>query len=67
MQCIVTVKLEKNPEHDPKNKKTGPCPVDATNACTDITGAHHSILFDGTIAEAQEWFSDYHITRVEYV
>jgi hypothetical protein len=63
--CIVTVKLPRNPEHDPANKISGSCPVNG-QFCTDITGAHHSFL---EVADAEtarkKWEGKYHITRIE--
>jgi hypothetical protein len=48
---IVTVRmLQKNPEHDPRGKKTGPCPV--SGHCTDVTGEHHSFLLEADDEEA---------------
>ncbi len=41
---LVTVKLPRNRLHDPRNKKEGECPVNTDYACTDITGAHHSVI-----------------------
>lgn len=40
---IVTVKLPRNPDHDPYSKVTGPCPANGLK-CTDVTGEHHSFL-----------------------
>jgi hypothetical protein len=68
MAYIVTVKLPKNKEHDPKNKKTDVCPVSSDYAeCTDATGEHHSFLAYGNSAEeVRDVFkSYYHVTRVE--
>jgi len=65
---IVTVKLKLDVEHDPKNKKTGPCPITG-NPCTDVTGAHHSFLVAAETKEdardkaRSDGFS--HITRIE--
>jgi hypothetical protein len=67
---IVTVKLAKNPEHNPRDKKTGPCPVSG-KPCTDVTGEHHTFIF---VAEGEGWTVEgvrelyegiYHVTRVE--
>ena len=69
---IVTVKLPKNPAHNPREKKTGVCPVN-TGICTDVTGEHHSYLDTSSISmddaerrakEVLEWG---HITRIEEV
>jgi hypothetical protein len=39
---IVTVKLPRNPTHDPAHKKTGECQF--SPHCTDLTGQHHSFV-----------------------
>ena len=61
---LVTIKLPKNPEHDPQNKVTGPCVV--SDSCTDATGEHHTVLMytDEAIAIMK---AQYHITRIEEV
>jgi len=43
MFVVVTAKLPRNPEHDPRNKVTGPCPVNGFR-CTDATGEHHTMM-----------------------
>lgn len=60
---LVTVKLPKNPDHNPRDKKTGICAVSAR--CTDVTGEHHTVYAkDYEAVEALlEKFG--HITRVE--
>lgn len=69
---IVTVKLPKNPSHNPHRKVVGKCPVSNTN-CTDITGEHHSLQIEaatGGDAEYQvhrKYGADMHITRIEAV
>lgn len=61
---LVTIKLPRNPDHDPRNKKTGPCP--ASTECTDSTGEHHTVLLETDRLElALARFS--HVTRVERV
>lgn len=64
----VTVKLPKNPEHDPRDKKTGTCPVSGL-PCDDVTGEHHTFVMRGnweTPKQVREHCRDvYHITRVE--
>jgi hypothetical protein len=63
---IVTVKLPKNPEHDPRNKKTGEC--DFSAECTDVTGEHHSFIAYGVSAtQVIGHLGGYHITRIEKV
>lgn len=42
-QFLVTVKIPRNPAHDPFNKIAGTCPVSGAH-CTDITGQHHTLL-----------------------
>lgn len=50
MNYIVTVRmLEKNPDHDPRSKQSGRCPV--SGYCTDVTGEHHSYLLTGVSGE----------------
>jgi hypothetical protein len=77
MNFLVTVRLPKNSDHNPRAKKTGPCPVNG-KPCTDVTGEHHTFLVDldghtlhgGKMdAEAvREIYQDiYHVTRVETV
>lgn len=67
---IVTVKIPKNPEHNPREKKTGPCPVNG-KPCTDVTGEHHTLLFlserpETTAEDVRAYYqADYHVTRVE--
>jgi hypothetical protein len=77
----VTVRLEKNPAHDPKNKKTGPCPLNALtkHLCDDVTGEHHTLLHSGgdksTVESVRALYESmgnametvYHVTRVEEV
>lgn len=63
---IVTIKLERDPDHDPRNKVTGKCPASG-GMCTDVTGEHHTLLarnhieFDSILAKFP------HVTRVEDV
>lgn len=72
---VITVKLDKNPAHDPRNKVTGICPLAHPSLpaqCTDVTGEHHSYVMgtDGMTLndikldlEAQ----GIHVTRIEEV
>lgn len=67
---IVTVKLPRNPNHDPHNKVIGTCPINADVICTDVTGEHHSFIMEAASPadannEARKLFS--HVTRVEEV
>lgn len=61
---LVTVKLPKNPAHNPRAKVTGQCPF--SDECTDVTGEHHSFLTgaDGLAALREEGT---HVTRVERI
>lgn len=61
---LVTVKLPKNPAHNPRAKVTGPCPF--SDECTDVTGEHHSFLTgaDGLAVLREEGT---HVTRVERI
>ena len=67
---IVTVKLPRNKDHDPRNKIIGKCPLQDVT-CTDTTGEHHSIIFHSDnypVEEVIKYFSQqYHVTRVEEV
>lgn len=59
---LVTVKMPKNPAHDPRAKQTGPCPF--SDSCTDVTGEHHTFLTNAAgLAELRT--GDTHVTRVE--
>jgi hypothetical protein len=65
---IVTIKVPKNPKHDPHNKVIGPCPIAFNKDCTDVTGEHHSFLFSSEepIDEVRRyWAVEYRVTRVE--
>ena len=66
---LVTIKTGKNPDHDPRNKKTGACHVMGNGMCTDVTGEHHTLLlwsehdFDVVERYARRVFD--HVTRIE--
>lgn len=69
---LVTVKLPRNPGHDPQHKVTGPCPVwfRHPRTCTDVTGQHHTVLVSADSAElaaADALVAGFHITRIEEV
>ena len=69
MKAIVTVKLKKNPFHNPRDKKTGNCPIQNC-ICTDITGSHHSYIETGKdrdeiIQKAEQKWG--HVTRIEII
>lgn len=70
-QFIVTVKYSRLPGHDPFNKVTARCPLSQNDTCTDVTGEHHSALWEGeSIEAARQYFKDVtglHITRIEEV
>jgi hypothetical protein len=75
-QYVVTVKLKKNPNHDPHNKVAGLCPLaeilHQVGECSDSTGEHHTFLYedaDHTTAEMVHRYlsGQFHITRVEEV
>ena len=69
MNVIVTIKLKRNPNHNPHNKKTGKCPV-TNKKCTDVTGQHHSYIETGNslkeieIKAKNKWG---HVTRIEEI
>jgi hypothetical protein len=68
---LVTVKLARQPGHDPTNKQVGKCPVDPRAWCDDVTGEHHTLLYETddssvTTTKVRAAFEvDYHVTRVE--
>jgi len=69
MLALVTVKLPRNPDHNPADKKTATCPVNGY-LCTDVTGEHHTIPVNvDSIEQAEAYvrrrFSGVHITRTE--
>lgn len=67
---LVTVKLPKNPEHNPRDKKIGPCPVNG-EPCTDVTGEHHTFAVDldgMRVEDVRDIYQTcYHVTRVEAI
>lgn len=75
MQYIITIRLRRNPDHDPQHKVTGPCPVGPGPLsgqhpleCTDVTGEHHSFLWEAPdIEQAKRNWQNLHITRIEEV
>lgn len=67
---LVTVKVPRNPSHNPDNKQTGECPANPDAVCTDMTGEHHTLLWQGeTVLEAvmHHQAQGLHVTRVEGV
>ena len=81
MKAVVTVKLPRNPKHNPRNKQTGKCPLfrppyryplfkskEGLNICTDITGSHHSYIETGkNVKEIRELAEKKfgYVTRIE--
>ena len=72
MKAIVTVRLPRNPKHDPRNKQGGDCPLTKTlgyyTSCSDKTGEHHSYIEEGVNMDdiwqkAETKFK--HVTRTE--
>jgi hypothetical protein len=66
---IVTVKLKRNPAHNPQNKVIGPCPL-SSNTCTDVTGEHHSELcFGDNPDDVRRNYVEagFHVTRIEQI
>lgn len=66
---LVTVKLARNPEHDPRAKVTTSCPIGHGSPCTDATGEHHTYLTEATdrdtaLAHARQRHG--HVTRIEH-
>lgn len=68
-QFLVTVKLPRNPKHDPKNKVSGLCPLSG-KTCTDVTGEHHSeIIHETNIDNVRASYrsAGFHVTRIEQI
>lgn len=70
---MVTFKLTR-PEvkHNPWEKRTDVCPLGDETTCTDVTGAHHTVIFVGderlTCEDVAFKLSTRgHVTRVEEV
>lgn len=69
-QFLVTIKYSKNVNHNPKNKKTAICPANPGKMCSDSTGEHHSLLWEGeSLSEAHAHWQGMglHVTRIEEV
>ena len=69
MKAIVTVKLNKNKNHNPYCKLTGKCPI-SEKKCTDIFGEHHSYIEEGDYLKDIEKLAKSkwkHITRIEVI
>jgi len=70
MMYLVTVKLPKNPKHNPHDKQLKRCPVNEQSACTDATGEHHTIAVISALSLADvhtHYAQQYHVTRIETV
>jgi hypothetical protein len=80
MRAIVTVRLPRKPEHDPKHKRTGKCPLfcppftpfelQGSFICTDATGEHHSYIESGENLDAIKKKAEAkygHVTRIEEI
>lgn len=71
---LVTVKLPKNPAHNPRDKKVAACPANKgpgrAAVCTDHTGEHHTILVRSSrrIESVSLWARETygHVTRIEF-
>lgn len=64
---LVTVKLPRNPAHDPNNKIAGAmCPAGG-DTCTDMTGQHHTVAIMAESASQiqRKLGHSIHITRIE--
>jgi hypothetical protein len=70
MFFLVTVKLPRNPAHNPRAKVTGACPLAPEVQCTDVTGEHHTYLAmanDEAAAREQAQREYGHVTRIETI
>lgn len=75
MKAIVTIRLPRNPLHNPKHKREGICPLfcpidSPKRICTDITGEHHSYIEEGTSLEdikKRAKVKSHHVTRIEVI
>ncbi len=81
--AIVTVKLPRNPHHNPRDKQTNVCPANQKfydtpfhtvlyfgTVCTDWTGEHHSFIAVGkdlSDIENRAKKQFGHVTRIETV
>jgi hypothetical protein len=74
MRAIVTVRLSRDPKHEPQHKQTGLCPlskiVKGVTQCTDVRGEQHSYIeegkdFDDIKNKARAKFP--HVTRIETI
>ena len=70
MKAIVTIKITRNPKHDPHRKRVDWCPLYEGKKvlCSDSTGEHHSYIETGNtmgdiLNRAKGKYG--HVTRVE--
>lgn len=73
--ALVTLKLKREPTHNPQHKQTAACRWHSNGLCTDSTGEHHTIAIVPSDRFTDEEIvatinnSDmariFHITRVE--
>lgn len=64
----VTIKLPKNPAHNPRNKIVEGCRT--SPLCTDATGEHHTFVVNADgVPPIKEYFEahEVHITRIELI
>lgn len=64
---MITVKLPRNPLHDPRKKVQGFCPVNGMR-CTNVTGEHHTLLVVSPYDIDKImfiWQQKHHVTRIE--
>ena len=70
-QYIVTIKVRKDPAHNPYDKKTQNKEIGSTeHNCTDATGEHHSMLVNANgykeaESKVNKRLGPIHITRIE--
>lgn len=65
---LVTVKLPRNPDHNPRAKVTAPCQLGSGLECTDVTGEHHTYLVEATSRNTAQQHAEQHhghVTRIE--
>ena len=72
MKAIVTVKIKAKPDHNPRVKQSGTCPIgeNAGQVCTDTSGGHHSFIEEGnSIFEIKGKVQrrGHHVTRIEEI
>ena len=60
---LVTIRLPRNPLHDPAHKVVGKCLF--SESCTDSTGEHHTGVMTTSELIKLEADGSTHITRIE--